>query len=107
MFKLPFRKGSKTRDQIANIHWIIEKARELQKKSTSASLNTPKPFLCGSQQTGKFSKRWEYQVLLPAFRKTCMQVKKQQLEPDMEHQIGSKLGKEYIKAVYCHPAYLT
>ena len=106
MFKLPFRKGSKTRDQIANIHWIIEKARELQKKSTSASLNTPKPFLCGSQQTGKFSKRWEYQVLLPAFRKTCMQVKKQQLEPDMEHQIGSKLGKEYIKAVYCHPAYL-
>ena len=36
-----------------------------------------------------------------------MQVKKQQLEPDMEHQTGSKLGKEYIKAVYCHPAYLT
>ena len=36
-----------------------------------------------------------------------MQVKKQQLEPDMEQQIGSKLGKEYVKAVYCHPAYLT
>ena len=36
-----------------------------------------------------------------------MQVKKQQLEPDMEPQTGSKLGKEYIKAVYCHPAYLT
>ena len=36
-----------------------------------------------------------------------MQVKKQQLEPDMEHQTGSKLGKEYIKAIYCHPAYLT
>ena len=36
-----------------------------------------------------------------------MQVKKQQLEPDMEQQTGSKLGKEYIKAVYCHPAYLT
>ena len=36
-----------------------------------------------------------------------MQVKKQQLEPDMEHQIDSKLGKEYVKAVYCHPAYLT
>ena len=36
-----------------------------------------------------------------------MQVKKQQLEPDMEQQIGSKLGKEYIKALYCHPAYLT
>ena len=37
----------------------------------------------------------------------CMQVKKQQLQPDMEQQTGSKLGKEYIKAVYCHPAYLT
>ena len=36
-----------------------------------------------------------------------MQVKKQQLEPDMEQQTGSKLGKEYMKAVYCHPAYLT
>ena len=36
-----------------------------------------------------------------------MQVKKQQLEPDMEQQTGSKSGKEYVKAVYCHPAYLT
>ena len=36
-----------------------------------------------------------------------MQVKKQQLEPNMEQQTGSKLGKEYVKAVYCHPAYLT
>ena len=36
-----------------------------------------------------------------------MQVKKQQLEPDMEQWTGSKLGKEYIKAEYCHPAYLT
>ena len=40
-------------------------------------------------------------------RKLCMQVKQQQLELDMEQWIGSKLGKEYIKAVYCHPAYLT
>ena len=39
--------------------------------------------------------------------KLCMQVKKQQLEPDMEQQTGSKLGQEYLKAVYCHPAYLT
>ena len=36
-----------------------------------------------------------------------MLIKKQQLEPDMEQQTGSKLGKEYVKAVYCHPAYLT
>ena len=56
---------------------------------------------------GKFLKRWEYQTTLPASCETCMQVKKQQLEPDMEQQFSSKLGKEYIKAVYCHPAYLT
>ena len=55
-------------------------------------------------------KRWEYQTTLPASAAscaTCMQVKKQQLESDMEQQTGSKLGKEYAKAVYCHPAYLT
>ena len=56
---------------------------------------------------GKFLERWEFQTTLPAFWETCMQVKKQQLEPDMEQQTGSKLGKEYIKAVYCHPADLT
>ena len=44
---------------------------------------------------------------LPASWEICMQVKKQQLEPDMEQQTGSKLGKEYVKAVYCHPTYLT
>ena len=55
---------------------------------------------------GKFFKRWEYQTTLPASRETCMQVKEQQLELDVEQQTGSKLGKEYIKAVYC-PAYLT
>ena len=51
-------------------------------------------------------KRWKYQTTLPVSWEICMQVKKQQLEMDMEQQTGSKLGKEYIKAVYCHP-YLT
>ena len=55
----------------------------------------------------KFSKKWEYQTTLPVSRETCMQVKKQQLEPDMEQQTGSKLRKEYDKAVYDHPVYLT
>ena len=50
--------------------------------------------------------RWEYQTTLPASWETCMQVKKQQLKLDMEQWAGSKLGKAYIKAVYCHPAYL-
>ena len=63
--------------------------------------------MCVSQQTGKFLKRWEYQITWPASGDICMQVKKQQLELDMEQQTGSKSGKEYIKALYCHPAYLT
>ena len=49
----------------------------------------------------------EYQTTWPASSDTCIQVRKQQLELDMEHQTGSKLEKEYVKAVYCHPAYLT
>ena len=64
-------------------------------------------WLCGSQQTGKFWKSWEYQTTLPASWEICMQVKKQQVEPDMEQWTGSKLRKDYVKAVYCHPAYLT
>ena len=54
---------------------------------------------------GKFLKRREYQNTLPAFCETCVQVKKQQLEPDMKQWTGSKLGKEYVKAVYCHLAF--
>ena len=56
---------------------------------------------------GKFLKKWEYQTTFPASWEICMQVKKQQLEPDVEQQTGSRLGKEYVKAVYCHPVYLT
>ena len=92
-----FRKGRGTRDQIANIHWIIETAREFQKKkkSTSASLTLLKPLTVWiTTNCGKLFKRWEYQTTLPASCKTCMQVKKQQLEPDMEQWTGSKLGKE-------------
>ena len=56
---------------------------------------------------GTFFKRWEYQTALPVSWEICTQVKKQQLELDMEQQTDSKPGKEYVKAVYCHPAYLT
>ena len=55
---------------------------------------------------GKFLKGWKYQTTLHASWETSMQVKKQQLEPDMEQWTGSKLGKEYVKAVYCLPVYL-
>ena len=63
--------------------------------------------VCITTNCGKFLKRWEYQITLPASWEICMQVKKQQLEPEMEQQTGSKLGKEYVKAVYCPLAYLT
>ena len=70
-------------------------------------------WLCRSQQTVKFFKRWEYQTTWPASREIWMQVKKQQLELDMglvptgSNWTGSKLRKDYVKAVYCNPAYLT
>ena len=79
-----------------------------RKTSTSVSLTMPSLWLCGSQQNVENSSRdGNTRPTLPASWKTCMQVKKQQLEPDMEQQTGSKRGKRYVKAVYCHPAYLT
>jgi len=63
--------------------------------------------MCGSQQTVENSSRWEYQTTLPVSWEICMQIKKQQLEQDMEQWTGSKLGKEYDKVVYYYLAYLT
>ena len=101
-----FRNGRGTRDQIANICWVIEKKEESsRKKSTSALLTMPKPLTVWiTRSCGKFWKIWEYQTTWPASWETCLQVKKQQLELDMEQQMGSKSGNEYVKAAYCHPA---
>ena len=68
--------------------------------------NWPFPVLWKILSCGKFLKRWEYQTILHASWEIYMQVKKQQLEPGMEQWTGSKLGKKYVKAVYCHSAYL-
>ena len=79
-----------------------------RKTSISALLTMPKPLTVWiTTNCGKFLKRWDYQTTIPASWETCMQVRKQQLELDMKQQTVSKLGKEYVKAVYCHPAYLT
>ena len=103
-----FRKGRGTRDQIANIPWIIEKAREVQKNIYFCFIDYAKLLTVWiTTNCGKFFKRWEYQTTWPAFKETCIQVRKQQLELDMEQRTGSKSGKEYVKAAYCHPAYLT
>ena len=65
--------------------------------------------LCAKDRCVDHNKLWKIlkEITLLASWETCMQVKKQQLEPDMEQWTGSKLGKEYVKAVYCHPPYLT
>ena len=103
-----FRKGRGTRDQIVNICWIIEKAREFQKNIYFCFIDYAKAFDCVDRnKLWKILKEMGIPDYLICSSETCMQVKKQQLEPDMEQQTGSKLGKEYIKAVYCHPAYLT
>ena len=103
-----FRKGRGTRDQITNICWIIKKARKFQKNITSALLTMSKPLtVWTTTNCGEFFKRWEYQTTWPDSWEICMQVKKQQLEPDMGQRTSSKLGKEFSKAVHRHPVYLT
>ena len=101
-----FRKGRRTRDQITNLQWIIEKAREFQKNIYFSFIDYAKAFECvDHNKLWKILKEMGIPYLPP--EKICMQVKKQQLEPDMEQQTGSKLGKEYVKTVCCHTAYLT
>ena len=85
-----FQKGRGIRDQLANIRWIMEKAREFQ-KNISALLTMPKPLTVWiTINCRKFWKRWEYQTTWPTSWETYMQVRKQQLELDMEEQTGSK-----------------
>ena len=86
-----FRKGRVIIDQIANIHWIIEKAREFQKNIYFCFIDYAKAFDCvDHNKLWKFWKRWEYQITIPTSWETCMQVRRQQLESDMEQQTGSK-----------------
>ena len=86
-----FRKGRGTRDQIANICWIIKNHESSRKTSSFALLTTPKPLsVWNTTNCRKFWKRWEYQITWPASWEICIQVRNQQLELDMEQQIGSK-----------------
>ena len=93
-----FRKGRGTRDQTANICWIPEKAREFQKNIYYCFIDhATKPLTAWiTTNCGRFFKRLEYQTTWPASWEICMQVKRQQLELDIEQQTGSKLGKEYV-----------
>ena len=109
MFKLDLEKAEDSEIKFPTSIGSWKKQENSRNTSTSALLTTPK-HLCGLQLTincGQFLKRWEHRTTLPDSRQICVQVKKQQLEVNMEQQTGSKLGKEYIEAVYCHPVYLT
>ena len=86
-----FRKDLGTRDQLANIRWIIEKAREFQKNLYFCSTDYAKALTVWIRiNCGKFWKRCEYQTTWPASWEMCMLVRKQQLELDMKQQAGSK-----------------
>ena len=105
-----FRKGRGTRDQIANIYWIIEKAKkaiEFQKHTCFCFVGYVEVFGCvNHNKLWKILKKMGIPDHCACLLRNLMQVKKQQLETDMKKQTGSKLGKEYIKTVYCHPTYL-
>ena len=102
-----FRKGRGTRDQIASIHWITEKAREFQKNISFCFIYYAKDVdYLDHNKLCKILK----EIGIPDHL-TCLlrnlYADQEATEPHMEKQTGSKLGKEYVKAVYCHPAYLT
>ena len=101
-----FRKGRGTRDQIANICWIMEKAREFQKNIYICFIDYAKAFNCVDH-----NKLWEIlkEMGIPDHL-TCLlrnlYTGQEATALDREQQTGSKQGKEYVKAVYCHPANL-
>ena len=101
MFKLDLEKAGEPEIKLPASAGSSKKQENSRKTFISALLIMPKPLTVWiTTNSGKFWKRWEYQTTLPASCKTCMQVKKQQLELDMEQQTGSKLGNVDIKAVY-------
>ena len=103
-----FRKGRGTRDQIANIHWIIEKARESQKNSYFCFIDCPKAFDCvDHNKLWKIFKEMgipDHLIYLIHLLSNLYAGKEATVRTG---QTGSKSGKEFVKAVYCHPAFLT
>ena len=108
MFKLVLEKAEEPEIKLLTYAQSLKKQESSRKTSISALLTMPKPLTVWiTINCGKFWKRWEYQIIWPASQEICMQVRKQHLELDMQQQTGSKLEKKYVKAGYCHPAYLT
>ena len=108
MFKLDLEKAEEPENKLPTSNGLYKKQENFRKTSTSVSLTMLKPLTVWiTTNCGKFFKRWEYQTILAVSWEACMQVKKQHLKPDMKQWTGSRLGKEYFKAIYCHLVCLT
>ena len=104
MFKLDLEKAEEPEIKLPTSVGSWKNQESARKIATSALLTMPKLLIVWiTANCGKFWKRWEYQTTWPASWEICMQVKKQQLELDMEQQTGSKSRKEYVKVIYCNP----
>ena len=103
-----FRKGRGTRDQIAYIPWAMGKAREFQKNIYFCFTHYTRAFDCvDHNKPWKILQEMGIPDHLTCLLRNLYASQKQQLEPDVEQQIGSKMEKEYVEAVYFHPVYLT
>ena len=112
MYKLGLENTEEPKIKLPTFAGSQKEQENSRKTSTSVSLTMLKPLTMWIiEKCGKLLKRWEYQTILSVspetdmFLSSCMWVKKQQLEPYAE-LTGSKLEKEYNKAIYCHPVYL-
>ena len=107
MFKLDLEKAEET-DQTANIHWIIEKAREFQKNISFCFINYTKAFdYVDHNKLWQILKEMGISDHLAYILRNPYAGQEAKLEPNLEQWIGCNLGKKYIKAVYCHLTYLT
>ena len=103
-----FRKGRGTRDQIANIHWIIEKATEFQKNIYLCFIDYTKAFdHVDHSKLWKILKEMGIPDHLTCLLRNLYAGQKATVRTVMEQQISSKSEKDYVKAIYCHRAYLT
>ena len=107
MYRLDLEKAEEPEVKLPVSFGSQKKQGNPRKTTTYASLTILKPFTVWiTTNCRKFWKRWEYKSILPASSETYVQIKKQQdMELDMEQWASSKLGKEYVKSVCCHPAY--
>ena len=107
IFKLDLEKTEEAEIKLFTSTGSSKKQESSGKTSTSALWTMAKPLTVDHNTIWNIPTELGYQTTWPVSWETCVQIKKQQLEPDMEQRTGSKLGKEYVKAVCCHPTYLT